>query len=70
MIKCKIDIMESLKNSGYSTYRIRKENILGQATIQKLRKGGLPSWAEMNKICFLLHCQPGDLVEYVPDIEE
>lgn len=70
MIKCKIDIMESLKNKGYSTYRIRKENILGQATIQKLRKGGLPSWGELNKICCLLHCQPGDLLEYVPDVEE
>lgn len=69
MIICKINIIEALKASGYSTYRIRKENILGQATVQKLKNGGLPSWAELNKVCKLLNCQPGDLMEYVPDEE-
>lgn len=70
MIKCKKNIMHELKKIGYSTYKIRQEKILGQATIQKLNSGGLPSWAELNKICTLLNCQPGDLVEYVPDKEE
>lgn len=69
MIKCKLNLIDALKNTGYSTYRIRKEKILGQATIQKLNSGGLPSWAELNKICSLLNCQPGDLMEYVPDEE-
>lgn len=67
MIICKIDIMGALKSAGYSTYRIRKEKILGQATIQKLRNGGLPSWAELNTVCSILNCQPGDIVEYIPD---
>lgn len=62
--------MHELKEIGYSTYKIRQEKILGQATIQKLNSGGLPSWAELNKICTLLKCQPGDLVEYVSDEEE
>lgn len=70
MINCKVDIIEALKSAGYSTYRIRKGNILGQATIQKLRNGGLPSWGELNKVCGLLDCQPGDIIEYVPDTEE
>lgn len=69
MIKCKKNIMHELKAIGYSTYKIRNEKILGQATITKLNNGGLPSWAELNKICNLLNCQPGDLVEYVPDEE-
>jgi hypothetical protein len=62
--------MHELKKIGYSTYKIRQEKILGQATIQKLNSGGLPSWAELNKICTLLNCQPGDLVEYMPDKEK
>lgn len=70
MIRCKKNIMHELKEIGYSTYKIRQEKILGQATIQKLNGGGLPSWAELNKICTLLKCQPGDLVEYVSDEEE
>lgn len=69
MIKCKKNIMHKLKEAGYSTYKIRQEKILGQATITKLNNNGLPSWAELNKICMLLNCQPGDLVEYVPDEE-
>ena len=32
----KIDILEELNNIGYSTYKIRKEKILGESTIQKL----------------------------------
>lgn len=67
LIKCKKNILKELKAKEYSTYRIRKEKILGQATITKLNNGGLPSWGELNKICTILDCQPGDLVEYVPD---
>lgn len=67
MIKCKMDLLNELKKAGFNTSVLRKNKIMGEATIQKIRKGGLPSWAELNKICSLLSCQPGDLVEYVPD---
>lgn len=70
MIRCKVDLLSELKKFGYNTSVLRKNKIMGEATIQKLRKSGLPSWAELNKICTLLNCQPGDLVEYVPDKEE
>ncbi|MBR5007285.1 MAG: helix-turn-helix transcriptional regulator [Clostridia bacterium] len=64
-IKYKIDVLQSLKEAGYSTYRIRKEKILGEATLQKLRKGEMVSWENINTLCELLGCQPGDIVEYV-----
>lgn len=70
MIKCKVDLLSELKKVGFNTSVLRKNKIMGEATLQKLRKGGLPSWAELNKICTLLDCQPGDLMEYVPDSEE
>lgn len=66
-IKYKINILESLKNKGYTTYKIRKEKILGESTVQKMRTNLLLSWAELNIVCGLLECQPGDLVEYTPD---
>lgn len=66
-IKYKINLLESLKSKGYTTYKIRKEKILGESTVQKMRTGTLLSWAELNTVCSLLDCQPGDLVEYVPD---
>lgn len=69
-VRYKIDILEALKAAGYSTYKIRKENLLGQSTLQQLRKGKLVSWANISRICRLLNCQPGDIVEYVNDEQE
>lgn len=66
-IKYKKNVLELLKNNGYTTYRLRKEKILGESTIQKMRNETLLSWAELNTVCRLLDCQPGDLIEYVPD---
>lgn len=63
----KKDIVEVLKNAGYSTYRIRKEKIMGEATLQKLRRNEPVSWEMLAVLCRLLRCQPGDLMEYVED---
>jgi len=57
-----------LKEKGYSTYKIRKESLIGQGTLTAIKNGtgGLDS-KTINKLCALLDCQPGDLMEYVPD---
>lgn len=67
----KINILEELKQKGYSTYRIRKEKLLSESTVQKLRAGDEPlSWDNINTICKLLNCQPGDILEYVDEENE
>ncbi|MEA4920187.1 MAG: helix-turn-helix transcriptional regulator [Clostridiaceae bacterium] len=66
-IKYKVNIIEALKENGYSSYRIRQERIFGQSNLQQLRNGELVSWATFNTICKLLKCQPGDILEYVDD---
>ena len=63
-------VLPELKAAGYSTARLRKEKIIGEATIQQLREGKLVSWRLFEMICKILKCQPGDLVEYVPDESE
>lgn len=63
-------ILPELKAAGYSTARLRKEKIIGEATIQQLREGKLVSWRLMEMICKILRCQPGDLLEYVEDEPE
>ena len=71
MIRYKVDILAELKKAGYSTYRLRKENILGQATMQMLRLGSSKISVEtVDTICTLLACQPGDLLEWVPGEEK
>ena len=64
-IRYKIDVLAALKAAGYSQPRIRSEKLLGVSVVSKIRGGGLPSWHELDVICRLLGCQPGDVVEYV-----
>ena len=66
-MKFKIDVLEALKAKGYTTYTWRKENRLSQSTLQKLREGRGLSWEIIERICGLLECQPGDLIEYVQE---
>lgn len=69
-IQYKINVIAALKDVGYSTYRLRKEKLLGEATIQKFRNNEPVSWDNISTVCKLLKCQIGDLLEYVPDEEE
>ena len=66
-LQYKIDVLEALKVKGYTTYTLRKENLLSQSTIQKLREKKGLAWENIENLCKLLGCQPGDLFEYVPD---
>ena len=61
-------LMALLKEKGYTTYRIRKEKLLGQGTLTALKNGtgGLDS-KTISKLCEVLECQPGDIMEYVKD---
>lgn len=68
-VRYKFDVVEALKKAGYNTNRIRQENLLGQSYMTQLRRGQLVSWAAINTICKLLNCQPGDILEYIPDNE-
>ena len=69
LIKYKIDIIHALKSIGYSTYKIRKEKIISQSTLQKFRNGEIVNADNMALICKLLKCQPGDIIEYVESDE-
>ena len=61
----KLDVIAALKDAGYNTNRIRKEKIMGESMLQKIRSGQMVSWATMETLCELLNCQPADLIEYV-----
>lgn len=67
-IKYKVDILAALKNAGYNSTRIRKDKIMGQATLQQLRNNELVSWKTIETLCKLLDCQPGDIIEYTEEI--
>ena len=60
-----------LKENGINTTRIRRDKIIGQGTLTAIKNGtgGLDA-KTLNKLCALLSCQPGDLMEYIPDTPE
>lgn len=69
-VRYKVDVLAALKNAGYTSYRIRQEKLIGERALQKIREGELVSWAVIGSVCQMLHCQPGDLVEYVEDSDK
>ena len=59
----KINVLASLKKKGYTTTRLRKEKLLAESTIQQLRENKLVSWKNIGRICELLECDIGYLLE-------
>lgn len=58
------DILQKLKDAGYSTYRLRKESILKEDTIQRLRDGRSITTSTLDTLCRLTGCKLEDLIEY------
>ena len=56
-----------LKERGVTTYQIRKEKIISESSLQKLREGKPISTSTIERMCDLLDCQPGDIMEYVKE---
>ena len=66
-LRYKVNVLDALKDAGYTTYKIQKDKILSQGTVQKLRNNEGIGWDNIEKICKLLGCQPGDILEYIDD---
>lgn len=72
MIQYKIDVLEKLKECGYSTTRIRREHLISEATLTRLRERNTNiSCNTLGTLCSMLRCQPGDILEnFVSDEEK
>lgn len=64
-LRYKIDVLNALKEKGYNTNKIRTEGLLSQSTLQKFRQQQGVSWENLETLCKLLECQPGDIIEYM-----
>ena len=68
MLNYKMNVLQELKNAGYSTYRIRAEKILSEGTMQRLRTGSTAITVEsLGILCNILRCQPGDILEWAAE---
>ena len=68
-MRYKIDILKALKDKGYNTNLIRTQSLFSQSTLQKFRNQQGVSWENLETLCKLLECQPGDLIEYVEGVQ-
>lgn len=59
-------LFKLLKEKGITSYRIRKENIISQAALTKMKNGeGNIDTRTLERLCAVLECQPGDIMEYI-----
>ena len=67
MLTYKINVIETLKESGYNSTRILKENIISQSAMQKLRNNEMVGIKTLEQLCEILDMQPGNIIKYVED---
>lgn len=70
MIRYRVDILGKLAEAGYNTYILRRDKLLSEGSVQSIRNGEVIGLKSIDRICSLLKCQPGDLIEYVEPDED
>ncbi len=55
-----------MQTKGVKKYDLRQNGIYA-AVVDKLIKNANVDVTTINKLCKLLNCQPGDIMEYIPD---
>lgn len=66
MLRYKIKVLDALKDAGYTTTRIRREKMLSESTLTRLREGKTSiSCDSIGALCVMLRCQPSDILESI-----
>lgn len=65
-----VDIMQLLADHGYTSYRLRREKLLPEGTLTRLRNGEPITTTTIDTLCRLCACQPGDLMTWAEDPRE
>lgn len=55
-----------MTEKGIKKFDLRKAGVNSQILDKALSNGNIDS-RTINKLCRLLDCQPGDIMEYIPD---
>lgn len=57
-------LIRRLQEAGITSYTVKRDKIIGQATYKKILEGGDIDTRTIAKLCKVLRCQPGDIMEY------
>lgn len=74
MLRYKVDILAALKSKGITARSVRHpgpySGLFGQSIFHKLKTQDTSiSFDVLNRLCIILECQPGDLIEFVENRE-
>lgn len=64
MIKYKIDILEELKQKGYTTYILRKNKYLSETTLANIRADKPITMGALDAICVMLRKKPEEIIDF------
>lgn len=70
MYRYRIDVVGALAEKGYNSYRIKKEKLMSQGTLTKLKNNENVTLETINTVCCMLRCNIGDVIEIIPSDEE
>lgn len=70
MIVINLDVMLAKRKVSVTELSERLGITMANVSILKNGKAKAVKLETLNKICGILDCQPGDILEYVPDPEE
>ena len=70
MIVINLDVMLAQRKVSVTELSERLGITMANVSILKNGKAKAVKLETLNKICRILDCQPGDILEYVPDPEE
>lgn len=62
-------LIQRMKDAGVTSYTLKRDKVIGQATYKKILDGGDIDTRTIAKLCKLLSCQPGDILSWEPDGE-
>ena len=62
-------MIKKFDEAGLNSYKIKKDKIIGTVTYQKIKHGGDIDTRTIARMCKFFDCQPGVLLDYVPDDE-
>ena len=60
-------LWNTMKNKGFSTYKLREECGIDSKTIRRLKANENIETKTINKLCNALHCKVEDVMQYIED---
>lgn len=70
MYSYKIDVVEALSEKGYNSYRMKKDGLMSQGTLKKLKNKENVTLETLNAVCCMLRCNIEDIIKIEATDEE